>query len=135
MARQNQGKNAEAIADYDRALEMQPENSSIIFNKAIAQHENRDTVGAKTTFSHLIRRFPKFEEGYLGRARLRLEMKDTIGAKADIDHALSLNSNAVNAYLLRADIAIHSGKDFKSALADMDKAVKQIGRASCRERV
>lgn len=124
VARQNQGKNAEAIADYDRALEMQPENSSIIFNKAIAQHENRDTVGAKTTFSHLIRRFPKFEEGYLGRARLRLEMKDTIGAKADIDHALSLNSNAVNAYLLRADIAIHSGKDFKSALADMDKAVK-----------
>ena len=35
---------------------------------------------------------------------------------------VSLNSNAVNAYLLRADIAIHSGKDFKSALADMDKS-------------
>lgn len=124
VARQNQGKNKEAISDYNHALEMQPENSSIIFNKAIAQHESRDTVGAKSTFEHLIKRFPKYEEGYLGRARLRLEMKDTIGARADIDKALSINSNAVNAYLLRADIAIHSGRDFKSALADMDKAVK-----------
>lgn len=124
VARQNQGKNKEAITDYNRALEMQPENSSIIFNKAIAQHESRDTIGAKTTFEQLIKRFPKYEEGYLGRARLRLEMKDTIGARADIERALSINSNAVNAYLLRADIAIHSGRDFKSALEDMDKAVK-----------
>ncbi|MCM1356404.1 MAG: tetratricopeptide repeat protein [Staphylococcus sp.] len=124
VARQNLGKNREAIADYDRVLEMFPESRGVLFNKAIAQHEIKDRDGAAETFESLLKKFPRFEGGYLGRARLRLENKDTVGAKSDIDKALSINSSAINAYLMRADIAINSGKDYKSALADMDMAVK-----------
>ncbi|WP_297071510.1 tetratricopeptide repeat protein [uncultured Duncaniella sp.] len=124
VARQNQGKNREAIKDYNKVLEMHPDTRSVLFNKAMAQCQIKDHAGADTTFAALIRKYPRYEGGYLGRARLRLETKDTIGAKSDIDKALTINSSAINAYLMRADIAIHSGQDYKSALADMDMAVK-----------
>lgn len=124
VARQNLGKNREAIDDYNHVLEMFPESQGVLFNKAMAQHEIKDREGASETFETLLKRFPRYEGGYLGRARLRLETKDTIGAKSDIEKALSINSSAINGYLMRADIAINSGKDYKSALADMDMAIK-----------
>ena len=124
IARQSLRKNKAAIEDYDKVLEMQPDSRGVLFNKAIALHDTRDTIGAAKTFDLLIRKYPKFENAYTGRARLRLEMKDTIGAKNDIEKALEINSGAINAYILRADISIKSGKDFESALADMDMAVK-----------
>ncbi|MCM1076455.1 MAG: tetratricopeptide repeat protein [Bacteroides sp.] len=124
VARQNQGKNREAIEDYDQVLSAFPEERGVLFNKAMAQSEIHDREGASATFAALLKKYPQFDGGYLGRARLRLEDKDTIGAKADIDKAISLNSSSVNAYLMRADIAIKSGEDFKNALADVDMAVK-----------
>lgn len=124
VARQNLGKNREAIDDYNHVLKMFPESRGVLFNKAMAQSEIKDRKGASETFEALLKRYPRYEGGYLGRARLRLETKDTIGAKEDIDKALAINSSAINGYLMRADIAINSGKDYKSALADMDMAVK-----------
>lgn len=124
VARQNQGKNREAIEDYNKVLEMLPESRGVMFNKAMAQNEIKDREGALNTFESLLKKYPRFENGYLGRARIRLEEKDTIAAKADIEKALSINSSAINGYLMRADIAIHSGQDYKSALGDMDMAIK-----------
>ncbi|MDE5671912.1 MAG: tetratricopeptide repeat protein, partial [Duncaniella sp.] len=124
VARQNQGKNREAIEDYDKVLEMLPESRGVMFNKAMAQNEIKDREGAVKTFESLLKKYPRFENGYLGRARVRLEEKDTVAAKADIEKALSINSSAINGYLMRADIAIHSGQDYKSALGDMDMAIK-----------
>ncbi|MCM1163883.1 MAG: tetratricopeptide repeat protein [Muribaculaceae bacterium] len=124
VARQNMGKNRDAIADYNQALSMMPDSRGLLYNKAIAQQDVKDLAGADSTYAFLLKRFPGFDGGYLGRARLRLEQKDTIGAKEDIDKALSINRNAVNAYVMRADIAINSHSDYASALADMDKAIR-----------
>ena len=44
--------------------------------------------------------------------------------KEDVDKALKLNKNAVNAYLIRANISIARDQDFKSALDDMNEAIK-----------
>ncbi len=124
VARQNLGKDKEAIEDYDKALEMLPESRGLLYNKAVAQHNMKDMDGAKSTFGQLLDRYPNFEGGYLGRARLRLEEKDTVGALSDIDRALDINKNAVNGYIMRADIAINGRKDYKSALEDMDNAIR-----------
>ena len=124
VARQNLGKNRLAIEDYNKALEMLPENRGLMYNKALAQHDIKDYDGASATFEELLRTYPKFEGGYLGRARLRLEQKDTVGAVDDISKALDINKNAVNGYVMRADIAINSNKDYAAALADMDQAIR-----------
>lgn len=124
VARQNMGKDSLAVADYDKALADMPVNRGVMYNKALAQTDMKDYAGAESTFEALIDAFPGFDSGYLGRARLMLEKGDTIAATADIDKALKINRNAVNAYLLRADIAIKSTHDYAAALADMNEAIR-----------
>lgn len=124
VARQRLGRDREAISDYREALNLLPRNRQIMFNLAMAQEHTKDYEEADSTYRELLRYYPNFANGYLGRAQLRLAQKDTTAATADIDKALSINRNSLNAYLLRADIAINSRRDFNSALADMNEAIK-----------
>lgn len=51
VARQNMGKLKEAIDDYTQALTLLPNNKNILFNRAIAQLEEGDTVGAAESYA------------------------------------------------------------------------------------
>lgn len=124
VARQNLGKNADAIADYDHALQLIPRNRQLLFNKALAQSDIDDYEGADSTFSALLTYYPGFDSGLLGRARLNLSRSDTVAAVADIDKAIGINPNAVNAYIMRADIAINRDSNFDAARADLDQAIR-----------
>ncbi len=124
VARQNLGKDRLAIDDYRHALDLLPRNRQIMYNMAIAQQQVKDFEDADSTFKQLLRHYPGFANGYLGRAILRLQQADTVAALKDIDKTLELNRNSVNAYIIRADIAINSNRDFKAALADMNEAIK-----------
>ncbi len=124
VARQNLGKVDEAIEDYNQVLEALPENKQILFNKALAEEEIKDYDSAEKSFEQLLSAHPGYDNGYMGRAKLRLSQGDTIQALADINKTLELNKNATNAYVMRADIAIKSSKDYEQALADMDEAIK-----------
>lgn len=124
VARQNLGKDDEAIKDYKHALSLLPHNRQITFNLALAEQTAGRLDDASATFESLIKTYPGYDNAYVGRARLLLEKGDTVGASADIDKALELNSKSVNAYLMRADIAIKRHADFAKALSDMDEAIK-----------
>lgn len=124
VARQNLGRYRDAIGDYRQALVLLPRNRQIMFNMAIAQQQTKNYEDADSTYRELLRYYPNFSNGYLGRARLRLEQADTTAASADIDKALQLNRNSLNAYIMRADIAINSNKDYEAALNDMNEAIK-----------
>lgn len=124
VARQNMGKLAEAVEDYSHALEMLPDNRGILFNKALAQEEMKNYADAEKSYEQLLKKHPRFDSGYVGRAKLRLATGDTINALEDLDMAISLNKNLVNAYVLRADIAIKNENNFQRALADMNEAIK-----------
>ena len=125
VARQNLGRDREAVGDYDSALAMIPRNRQLLFNKALALTDIGEYSRADSTFTELLDYFPAFDNGLLGRARLYLATGDTVAASRDIDRALGLNRNALNAYIMRADIAIHSDSaDYHSARADMDEAIR-----------
>lgn len=126
VARQNLGSVRGAIEDYDKALSLAPRSRAILFNKALAQQDLEMADSADATFSLLLSAYPRFENGYIGRARLRLELlADTVGASADIEKALELDKNAANAYLLRA--AINQDKP-EIAEADISEAIKLLPR-------
>lgn len=124
IVRQNLGHVAEAIADYDSALAMAPHNRGLLFNKAMAQAEAGQYAAADSTYTTLLRYFPGYAEGYLGRARMNLARNDTVAASADIDHALEIDHNSVNGYVMRADIAINSEANHAQALEDMNNAIR-----------
>lgn len=124
VARQNLGKHREAIADYSHSLSLLPENRGILFNKALAEEEIKDYTAAEASYAELLRAHPSYDNGYLGRAKLRLAQSDTIHALEDINKALEINKNATNGYVMRADIAINSHRDYAQALEDMNEAIK-----------
>ena len=124
VARQNLDNNDGAISDYNEALHLLPRNRQIMFNRSLALTDTKKYEQADSSFAELLKYYPGFDNGYIGRAKLRLAMADTTAASADIDKALEINRNILNAYILRADIAINSKKDYSAALADMNEAVK-----------
>lgn len=130
VARQNTGKHRLAIDDYTEALKLLPRNRSLLFNKALALVDLKEYAEARSVFDELLRYYPGFDNAYLGRARTLLAEADTTAALADIDKALAINGNALNAYIMRADIAINSHGDYQGALADIDKAIKLQPRAA-----
>ena len=130
VARQNLGRDRSAIEDYKEALKLLPRNRQIMFNMAMAQQRIKDYEESDSTFNELLRYYPNFANGYLGHANLKLAQADTATAISDIDKALKLNRNSLNAYIMRADIAINSQKDYASALSDMNEAIKLQPRLS-----
>ncbi|MCC8115232.1 MAG: tetratricopeptide repeat protein [Bacteroidales bacterium] len=124
VARQNLGRDVEAIDDYREALKLLPRNRQIMFNMALALSDIKHYEEADSTFRDLLTYYPGFANGYMGRARLNLALADTVAASADIEKALSIDQNLLNAYLMRASIAIDQKRDYDQALADMNRAAK-----------
>lgn len=120
VASQCLGNHLDAIACYDRALDLLPHNRQILFNKALAQEASDLFAAADSTYAELLETYPRFDAGYLGRAQLNLHRGDTIAARTDLDRALEINANSVGALSLRAAL---SRDDPAAALADMERAV------------
>ena len=124
VAYQNTGDYSRAIDDYSHILTVMPESRNILFNMALAEEGAERLDDSSATFEKLLKLHSGYADGYVGRARLKLEKGDTVGALEDVDKALSLNKNIVNAYLIRADVAINSHQDYNRALDDMNEAIK-----------
>ena len=125
MARQNQGKLKEAVEDYDRALEQLPESRGLLLNKSSLPWRNQRIInGRKPLMTNCFAIIRDMIMALWVVHGFIFAMGDTAKASADIDRALDLNKNNVNAYVMRADIAINSAKDYARARNDMDEAIK-----------
>lgn len=123
FARQAMGRDSLAIADYDFGLQYAPMDKYFLFYKAVAQTEIKDYEGADSTYASLLRIYPKFEDGYSGRAQLHLQIGDTTAALNDISTAISISKNILNPYLMRSDIHAKQ-KHWDKALTDMEEAIR-----------
>lgn len=123
FARQCLGLDSLAIEDYDIGLSYNPIDKYFLFYKAVALTELKKFEKADTTFSVLLRQYPRFEEGYAARGRLKVERGDTVGALADLDKATDISKSLINPYLLKAEIA-WKRKDWEEAGKNMDAAIR-----------
>ena len=122
FARQNLGLDSLAIEDYNIGLEYDPTDKYFLFYKAVAQTELERFEGADSTFSTLLRLYPRFEEGFSARGRMNTMRGDTVAGLRDIDRSLELSKTLVNSYLMRAEIEWNR-KEWEKAAADIDEAI------------
>lgn len=123
FARQFLGKDSLAIADYNVGLRFNPQDKYFLYYKSVAQTELSDWAGADSTFNVLLRLYPGFDEGHTARGRMQVLRGDTVGALESLSRAISISGNALQPFLLRAEIKSKQ-RDWQGALEDMDRAVK-----------
>jgi tetratricopeptide (TPR) repeat protein len=110
-----------AIADFDRAAELNPKDDAPYYNRAQAKQLKKDTAGAIADYTKAIRLGSTNPAAYNNRGNARAETNDREGAIADYSRAIKLKPDYARAYYNRAvarkekgDIAGAEG-DFKHA--------------------
>ncbi|MDE6255260.1 MAG: tetratricopeptide repeat protein [Muribaculaceae bacterium] len=123
FARQYLGKDSLAVEDYNIGLKDNPDDKYFLFYKGVAETELKRYSGADSTFSKLLRLYPRFEDGITARARLRMLEGDTVKALEDLTASIKLAPASLNPYLMRSEIYSRQ-KKWDEAAADMDEAIK-----------
>jgi tetratricopeptide (TPR) repeat protein len=103
------GRDRDALADYRRAVELDPQEDEARLKVAelcLVFHQPEE---ASTHFTELLKRHPDQGEALLGLARCRAEQGDTAGAVTLLDRLLSLQPEHAGALAERGKIALEAG--------------------------
>ena len=114
-----------AVADFDRALALDPRYADALNNRGRARQQLGDVAGAREDFDRgLDCATGRFTATLLhNRAALRQAVGDLAGALADFDAAVELVPGQVASLICRATARKESG-DLAGALADLDRALE-----------
>jgi tetratricopeptide (TPR) repeat protein len=112
-----------AIADFDRAAELNPQDDAPYYNRAQAKRLKNDTAGAIADYTRAIELGSTNPAAYNNRGNARAENNDQDGAIADYTHAIKLKPDYARAYYNRAMVKKAKG-DKAGAAADFKRAKK-----------
>ena len=122
-AKFGQGNLRGAIADYDRAIELNPNYAEAYFLRGVAKVVLGDYRGAKADFDRAIELNPNYTEACFFRGGAKVVLGDYRGAKADYDRAIELNSDYADTYINRGNINQILGHN-SEAIADYNRAIE-----------
>jgi tetratricopeptide (TPR) repeat protein len=120
------GKNGDldgAIADFDRAIKLNPKDDAPYYNRAQAKRLKKDVAGAIADYTRAIDLGSTNPAAYNNRGNARAENNDRDGAIADYTRAIELKPGYARAYYNRA-VAKQEKGDTTGAEADFKTAEK-----------
>ena len=138
MLLRQQGNLLGAIAAYDAALAIQPNDADCLMNRGNARAERGDLAGALDDYTAALRLNPWIEDGFNIRGMARMESGAPEDAIADFDRAIAHAPQALHLHFNRACARLQCG-DFAGAIADFSAELERRapglkGRAETRER-
>jgi len=114
-----------ALADFDRAIQLDPNDATIYTNRGVIYHKLQHYTDALADQSRAIEIDSNYARAYTnrGNAHYRLEQYDE--ALTDYDRAIQLDPNYALAYMSRGLLykSLHSYNE-EEALADFNKAIE-----------
>ena len=111
------GKYDLAVADYSRALAVDPKMVEAYLGRAEANKATERFEQSESDYSRAIELSPNSTNAYLGRADIRRRLNHYVDAIADYTRAIELNPDLFQAYLSRADLYTSIGQ-FENAILD-----------------
>jgi tetratricopeptide (TPR) repeat protein len=112
-----------AIADFTRAIELNPKDDAPYYNRAQAKWLKKDSAGAIADYTRAIELGSTNPAAYNNRGNARAEKNDRDGAIADYTRAIELNPDYARAYYNRA-VTKQAKGDATGAKADFKTAEK-----------
>ncbi|MCU0516752.1 MAG: tetratricopeptide repeat protein [Oscillatoria sp. Prado101] len=117
------GKYREAVAEYSKALESNPNNFEAFYRRAEAYLQIENYQAAIGDFSQVLRLNPNSAAVYFYRGFARAQIKDYQEAISDYNEAIRLNPNDAGVYnsrgLARSDL-----NDYQAAISDYKEAIR-----------
>ena len=116
------GRTDEAIAEYDRAIEMRPAFASAYYNRGLAYSYKGDTTLALKDYTKAIDLEPGMYQAFYNRGNLYMAEGFNDKAARDFTSTIELDANHVGAYSNRGFVnLVRLGKK-EEGCADMKKA-------------
>jgi tetratricopeptide (TPR) repeat protein len=115
-----------AVADFTKAIEIDPNNIHFYTNRADAYDQLRNWTNSISDYTRALETNPNTYDLYLKRAEVKEELKDNFGAVADYSKAITLKPADPDAYAERGRVKILL-KQYKSASDDFSKAIQGAG--------
>ncbi len=125
----------EAIADYNRAIEINDTNIVAFLNRGYAkallgvkypdtnEARNNYLIDAIADLNYAIKIDSKYVHSYYFRGNTKFDLKDYRGSISDYDKVLKMDSNYIRAYINRS-LAKYYLKDYIGAIYDCTKALE-----------
>jgi tetratricopeptide (TPR) repeat protein/V8-like Glu-specific endopeptidase len=120
-----QGNYQGALADYDRAIALNPNYAEAYYNRGNLQDDKlNNPQGALADYNRAIAINPNLADAYYNRGVLKQEkLNNSQGAFADYDRAIALNPNDAKAYNNRGILKTDKLNDHQGAFADYNRAI------------
>ena len=119
----------DAIADFDRVIEIYPQYTEAYYKRGLTKIKMGNYEGAIADFDQAIVSNPQFADAYSGRGATKSKTGDHDGAIADFDQAFAINPQITidpqfaDAYYKRG-VAKSNAGDHKGAIAYYSRALE-----------
>jgi tetratricopeptide (TPR) repeat protein len=111
-----------ALADYQRALDLNPDVARSWYNKGLLLAQMNQNDSAQVAFDHVLALDPKHVDALNNRGAMRYRRGDRAGAIADWTRLLELNPRYRDGYLNRA-VAFLELKEYEKSAADRKRGI------------
>jgi tetratricopeptide (TPR) repeat protein len=117
------GEYRAATADYDRAIELNPDDADNYINRGRVNSDLGDYQAAIADYDRAIELNPNFV-AYCNRGAVKSDLGDYQGAIADYDEAIELEPSGCGFVYSKRGNAKSSLGDYQGAIADCDRAIE-----------
>ncbi|MDH6358545.1 tetratricopeptide repeat protein [Parabacteroides sp. PF5-9] len=118
------GDTLRALADYDKAVEMDPYYAPAYGNRAILRYQQNNFDGALADLNEAVRLNNRESGYYINRGLVRYHLNDLRGAMADYDQVIEIDSRNLIARFNRGLLRFQVG-DNNRAIEDFDVVIAQ----------
>ena len=105
-----------AIANYDKAIELNPSYTDAWIRKGITLYNNKEYYEAEVCLNEAVRLSPMLFKAVYNRGKKRMGLDNIEGALADFDRAVSIKPEHAKVHELFGDALMRTGKEEAAAL-------------------